>query len=35
MNLLDNATKKWLEISDDARGTYSLNIQIKFKTAIL
>ena len=25
-------TKNWVEISDDARGTYSPNKQIKFKT---
>ena len=28
-------TKKWLEINDDARGTYNTNNQTKFKTAML
>ena len=40
MNLLDNTPnqptkfrkKNWVEISDDARGTYNTNSQIKFKT---
>ena len=27
--------KKWVEINDDVRGTYNLNIQIKFKTSML
>ena len=43
MNLLDNTpnqpskfrTKNWVEISDDAYGTYKTNVQIKFKTTIL
>ena len=42
-NLLDNAsnqpskfrTKKWVEINDGSRGTYSVNSEIKFKTTIL
>ena len=40
INLLDNTpnqptkfrTKNWVEINDDARGTYNSNSQIKFKT---
>ena len=28
-------TKTWTEINDDARGTYSTNSQIRFKTSIL
>ena len=28
-------TKNWIEINDDARGTYSTNSQSKFKTLIL
>ena len=28
-------TRNWVEINDEARGTYSHNKQIKFKTAIL
>ena len=28
-------TKNWVEINDESRGTYNVNIQIKFKTAIL
>ena len=28
-------TKNWVEINDDARGTYSTNSQIKFKTSML
>ena len=28
-------TRNWLEINDEARGTYSLNKQIKFKTSML
>ena len=28
-------TKNWAEINDEARGTYSPNKQIKFKTAML
>ena len=28
-------TKNWVGIIDDARGTYSTNSQIKFKTAML
>ena len=39
-NLLNNKsntpskfkTRNWVEINDEARGTYSLNRQIKFKT---
>ena len=27
-------TRNWVEINDEARGTYSLNKQIKFKTAM-
>ena len=42
-NLLDNAsnqpskfrTRNWVEINDEARGTYSPNKQIKFKTSML
>ena len=42
-NLLDDAsnqpsklkTKNWVEINDESRGTYNVNSQIKFKTAIL
>ena len=43
INLLDNQTtqpskfriKKWVEINDDSRRTYSTNSQIKFKTPML
>ena len=28
-------TKNWVEINDDARGTYNTNSQIKFKTTVL
>ena len=43
INLLDNTpnqpftftTKKWVEINDESRGTYSTNSQIKFKTTML
>ena len=43
INLLDNTpnepskfrTKKWVEISDEARGTYNTSSQIKFKTSML
>ena len=28
-------TKNWVEINDDARGTYSTNSQIKFQTSML
>ena len=43
VNLLDNAsnkpskfrTRNWVEINDNIRGAYSLNKQIRFKTAIL
>ena len=28
-------TKKWVEINDESRGTYSVNSQIKFKTTML
>ena len=42
-NLLDNVsnqpskfrTRNWVEINDEARGTYSPNKQIKFKTSML
>ena len=42
-NLLDDASnqpskfkaKKWVEINDESRGTYSVNSQIKFKTTML
>ena len=42
-NLLDSAsnkpskfrTRNWVEINDEARGTYSPNKQIKFKKAML
>ena len=42
-NLLDSAsnkpskfrTRNWVEINDEARGTYSHNKQIKFKTSTL
>ena len=42
-NLLDNAsnqpskfrTRNWVEINDDARGEYSANKQIRFKTSML
>ena len=42
-NLIDDAsnqpskfrTKNWVEISDESRGTYNVNSQIKFKTTIL
>ena len=27
-------TKNWVEMNDDARGTYSPNKQIKFKTSM-
>ena len=29
------STKNWVEINDDARGTYNTNSQIKFKTSVL
>ena len=43
INLLDNTpnrptklkTKNWIEINDDARRTYVINVQIKFKTSML
>ena len=28
-------TKNWVEVNDDARGTYNTNSQIKFKTTML
>ena len=28
-------TKNWVEINDKSRGTYNVNSQIKFKTAML
>ena len=42
-NLVDDAsnqpfkfkTKNWVEINDESRGTYNVNSQIKFKTAML
>ena len=42
-NLLNNETNQpykfraryWIETNDDARGTYSPNKQIKFKTSML
>ena len=42
-NLLDNTpnqptkirTKNWVEINDDAGGTYNQDSQIKFKTSML
>ena len=43
-NLLDNAslnqpskfkTKNWVEVNDESRGTYNVNSQIKFKSAML
>ena len=42
-NLLDDAAnqlskfkiKDWVEISDESRGTYNVNSQIKFKTTML
>ena len=42
-NLLNNEsnkpskfkTRNWIEINDEARGTYSPNKQIKFKTSML
>ena len=42
-NLLDNGsnppskfrTKNWVEISDESRGVYNVNSQIKFKTTML
>ena len=41
--MLDNAlnqpskfrTKNWVEITDESRGTYAVNKQIKFKTSML
>ena len=43
INLLDNTpnqpskfrTTNWAEINDNSRGTYSTNIQIKFKITML
>ena len=43
MNLLDESneqptkfrTTNWVEVNDDARGTYDANTQIKFKTTML
>ena len=42
-NLIENTpnqpstfrTKNWVEINDDARGTYNKDGQIKFKTSML
>ena len=42
-NLLDDESnqpskfriRNWVEINDEARGTYSLNKQVKFKTSML
>ena len=37
-NLLDDASnqpKNWVEINDESRGTYNVNRQINFKTAML
>ena len=42
INLLENTSnqpftfraKNWVEISDESRGTYNINIQIKFKTTM-
>ena len=42
-NLIDDAsnqpskfkTKNWVEISDESRGTYNVNSQMKFKTTML
>ena len=42
-NLLDNASnqpskfkaKNWVEINDESRGSYNVNSQIEFKTAML
>ena len=28
-------TRNWVEINDESRGTYNVNIQIKFKTTML
>ena len=28
-------SKNWIEVNDDARGTYNTNSQIKFKTSVL
>ena len=28
-------TKNWVEVNDESRGTYNVNSQIKFKTAML
>ena len=41
INLLENTenkpskfkTKCWVEVNDKSRGTYNVNIQIKFKTS--
>ena len=39
INLLDKPSKfrttNWAEINDNSRGTYSTNIQIKFKITML
>ena len=44
VNLLDDnasnepskfRTRNWVEINDESRGTYNVNIQIKFKTTML
>ena len=43
INFLDNTpnqptrfrTKNWVEINNDARGTYNTNSQIRFKTSML
>ena len=42
-NLIDDTSnqpskfraKTWVEINDESRGTYNVNSQIKFKTAML
>ena len=43
INLLENAPnqpskfrkRSWVEVNDELRGTYNINIQIKFKTSML
>ena len=43
INFLDNTqnqptkcrTKNWVEINDEARGTYNTNSQMRFKTSML
>ena len=35
INHINLGQKNWVEVDDDARGVYSSNSQIKFKTSVL